>query len=355
MTRVGIIGCGNIARFHYEGYEQAGARVVHLCDVRAGAAQSVAQRYGARVCTDYRAVLDDPEVDLVSVTSISSSHKEICLAAIAAGKGVVCEKTLTENPADSAEIARAADRAGTFFATAYMKRFFPAAQQAKALLAGMGDIISIYARSSQPWDLWNAPLDERFRTHPSLVRLNYGGGALVCCGSHILDLVHWFAGRPARVCGDMSVREGMDIDRRANAMLWLAGGAIVHFEACWHPLTYAGYERNGWDERLEINATKGRLDFFTVRWDHPESNGALLVHQDPATGRVTEYRYSPVNPFDVEMAEMVRRFEAGEPGFPSAWDGYVVDELIAHITAAAEQRAVLPVAWRDEGSTGIRT
>ena len=355
MTRVGIIGCGHIARFHYEGYARAGAEVAHLCDLRVDAAEAVAQRYGARVSAEYRAVLDDPEVDLVSVTSNSSSHKEICLAAIAAGKGVVCEKTLTENAADSAEIARAADRAGTFFATAYMKRFFPAAQQAKALLADMGDTISIYARSWQPWDLWTEPLDERFRTHPSWVRLNYGGGALVCCGSHILDLVHWFAGRPTRVCGDMNTRDGMDIDRQANAMLWLPGGGIAHFEACWHPLIYAGYERNGWDERLEINTTKGRLDFFTVRWDHPENNGALLVHQDAATGRVTEYRYPPVNPFDVEMAEMVRRFEAGEPGFPSAWDGYVVDELIAHITAAAEQRTALHVAWRDEGRTGIRT
>jgi predicted dehydrogenase len=355
MTHVGIIGCGNIAPFHYEGYERAGARIAHVCDLRLDAGEAVARRCGARASADYRAVLSDPQVDLISVTTISSSHKEICLAAIAAGKGVVCEKTLTENPADSAEIARAADRAGIFFATAYMKRFFPAAQQAKQSLADMGEIIGIYARSWQPWDLWNQPLDERFTTHPSSVRLNYGGGALVCCGSHILDLVHWFAGRPTRVCANLNTRDGMDIDRQANAMLWLPGGGIAHFETCWHPLVYAGYERNGWDERLEINTTKGRLDFFTVRWDHPENNGALLVHQDAETGRVTEYRYPAVNPFDIEMAEMVRRFEAGDPGFPSAWDGYVVDELIAHITTTAEQRAVLPITWRDESGPGIRT
>lgn len=347
MVGVGIIGCGNISRFHLRGYERAGARIVHVCDVRADVAQGAGKPCGARVSAGYRAVLDDAEVDLVSVLTTASSHKEICLAAIASGKGVVCEKTLTDSAADSAEIARAAERAGTFFATAYMKRFFPAAQQAKKLLADMGEIISVYARSWQPWDLWNAPLDDTFITHPSFVRTKYGGGALVCCGSHILDLVHWFGGRPARLAADMHFRTGMDIDNQTNAMLWLEGGGIAHFETCWHPLAFAGYERNGWDERLEINTTKGRLDLFTVKWDEPERNGALLIHQDAASGRTTEYRYQPVNPFDVEMAEMVRRFEAGEAGFPSAWDGYVVDETIAHIAAASARKAVLTLSWRD--------
>lgn len=221
MARVGIVGCGNISRFHYEGYEKAGAQIAHVCDLRPEAAESVASRYGAKASTDYRVLLDDPDVDLVSVTAIASAHKDICLQAIAAGKGVVCEKTLTDNPADSAEIARAADASGVFAATAYMKRYFPGMQQAKQMLAEMGDIISIYARSWQPWDLWNCEVGEWFTTHPSVVVRNYGGGVLVCGGSHILDLIHWLGGRPASLCGDMHIRPGMDFDIQANAMRWL--------------------------------------------------------------------------------------------------------------------------------------
>ena len=93
MVNVGIIGCGNISRFHHEGYAAAGARIAHVCDVRPEVAQGVASRYGARASTDYRAVLDDPEVALVSILLPASLHREACLAAIAAGKGVVCEKT----------------------------------------------------------------------------------------------------------------------------------------------------------------------------------------------------------------------------------------------------------------------
>lgn len=347
MTRVGIIGCGGISHFHYEGYERAKAQIVHVCDLRPEAAKAVADRYSASASTDYRAVLDDPKVQLVSVLTNSATHKEICLAAIAAGKAVVCEKTLSDKAADSALIARAADKAGTFLATAYMKRFFPASQQAKALLAEMGPIISIHARTWQPWDLWSGPVADALKVHPSSVRRAYGGGVLVCGGSHILDLLHWFGGRARQVVGQMNTREGMDVDNQTNAMLWLENGGLAHLECCWHPLSFGGYERNGWDERLEINAVKGRLDLYTVLWNKPTNNGALLIHQDAKTGRTTEYRYPAVNPFDVEMAEMLRRFEAGEKPLPSAWDGYVVDETIAHITASAAQNKILPLKWED--------
>ena len=348
MTRVGIIGCGSIAKFHYEGYEKAGARIVHVCDLRREAAQPVATRYAAKLSTDYRAVLDDRSVELVSICTVAASHREIALAAIAAGKGVVCEKTLTDRPADSAEIARAADKAGSFFATAYMKNFFPATQQAKELLRGMGNIISIHARTWQPFSvLWDTTIPAVFAERPSPMMRNYGGGVLVCGGSHILNLIHGFGGRPSKVCGRLRFRPDLDIDLQANAMLWLEQGGVAHLEALWHPFKNVGYERNGWDERLEVNTAKGRLDLYTVLWDHPTNNGALLVHQDAASGRVTEYRYPAVNPFDIEMAEMLRRFQAHEAACPSAWDGYVVDELIAQIAASAAQDMALPVKWLD--------
>lgn len=349
MTNVGIIGCGGISRFHHEGFHLAGARIAHVCDVRREAAQAVGERYGARVSTDYRAVLDDPEVALVSVLTPASTHREICLAAIAAGKGVVCEKTLSDEAAASAEIAQAAERAGVFCATAYMKRFFPASQRAKRLLEDMGPVISLYARTWQPYrELWNETLGEWTRERPSAPVRAYGGGALVCGGSHILDLVHWYAGRPRRVCGHVATREGLDFDRATNALLWLPHGAACHFEAHWHPLQFAGYERNGWDERLEINTASGRLELYTVLWHAPDRNPALLIHQDADSGQVTEYRYPAVNAFHAEMAEMLRRFEAGEAPEPSAWDGYVVDQLIATITESAHAGAVRDLVYADE-------
>ncbi len=349
MTRVGIIGCGGIARFHCEGYERAGAQVVHACDVRREAARDVAERCGARCSTDYRTLLDDPEVELVSVCTTAGTHREICLAAVDAGKGVVCEKTLTENPADAAKVVRAAAESGAFLATAYMKNFFPAVRKAAELLADMGPITSLYARTFQPSaGVWADPLPTGMLEHPSPPVRKYGGGALVCGGSHVLNLVHRFAGRPERVSARMQSRDGLDFDVQACALLHLPGGGSCHFEAMWHPMAAIGYERNGWDERFEINTPAGRLEIYTVLWHRPESNGVLLVHHDAASGRMTEHRFEPVNVFDVEMAEMLRAFEAGETPSPSGVDGYVVDELIAHVAeSAARDGETLDVQWRD--------
>ena len=348
MVRIGIIGCGGIAKFHYEGYEKAGAKIAHVCDLHPDAAEAVARRYGAKAGTDYRAVLDDPNVDLVSIRTFGSTHRQIGLAAIAAGKAVVCEKTLTDSAAASAELMRAARQAGGFFATAYMKRFLPAAQKAKELLAGMGDIISLHARTWQPYGgLFGPDLPEALTARPSPVMRNYGGGVLVCGGSHILDLIHWFAGRCEKVCAQLRFRPEVDFDIQANALLWLPDGAMGQFECCWHDLKFAGLHRDGWDERLEINTPRGRLDLYTVLWNQPERNGSLLVHQDAATGVTTEYRYPAVNPFHLEMAEMLRRYQGGEEPDPSVTDGYVVDETIAAITRSSAERRPVEPQWAD--------
>ena len=349
MTKVGIIGCGSISQFHHVGYAKAGARVAHVCDIRMDAAQRVADMYGAKATDDYHTLLADPEIDLVSVCTVASAHKEICLAALAAGKAVVCEKTLTDVPEDSAAIARAADRAGIFCATAFMKNFFPAVIKAKELLRDMGPVTSIHARTWQPFSaFFDEPLPSWLLEKPTPMLRNYGGGVLVCGGSHILNLICGFAGRPTKVCGNLSYQPGVDADHQANAMLWLKDGGIANLECFWHPFTRVGYERNGWDERMEINTAKGRLDLFTPLWDHPENNGALVIHTDARSGAVTEYRYPAVNAFHAEMAEMIRRFEADEKPMPSAWDGYVVDELIAQITKSSQTGKIIEMKYQDQ-------
>src|SRR5687768_7498869 len=101
---IGVIGCGNISRFHFDGLESAGARVTWVCDLREEAARTRAEALGARATTDYRDILADPDVHAVGVTTVSHAHPAICRDAIEAGKSVICEKTLAENPDDAAEI-----------------------------------------------------------------------------------------------------------------------------------------------------------------------------------------------------------------------------------------------------------
>jgi predicted dehydrogenase len=347
---VGVIGCGNISKFHFSGLEKAGARVAWVCDLREAAARPWAERFGAQCTTDWRRVIADPEVQAVTVTAISAVHRPICLAAIAAGKAVICEKTLAVNANEALEIVRAAEQAGTVFYTSYMKRFIPAFQKAHELLPRLGRIVSTSIRAYQCWgDLWSAmPASGFFHTPPggtSQVVSNFGGGILVCGGSHILDLVCWLLGRPARVYATLVIPEGRDYDVQAAALLETAHG-IVHYEALAHPLRQIGFLNDGWDERVEINGTAGRIEVFSAAWDRFDYKASKLVHYDNHTGNSTEYRYAPASPFDLSVAFYLDGIAKGCQGSQSRLTGYEVDELIEHIKLSAQSGQAVTLNWR---------
>jgi predicted dehydrogenase len=210
---VGIIGCGGITRLHRPGLEKASVRVKWVCDIVKDNATPYMAQFSAAYAADYHEITADPDVQVVMVLTHSATHKAICLAAIAAGKAVICEKTLATNADDALEIVLAAEQKGTIFYTAYMKRFLPAVQKAKELFPSLGTILSTHVRVYQHWgDLWeNPPKDGFFHKPdgaPSPIVRSYGGGILVCGGSHILDLVGHFLGRPRRLYATMNVPAG---------------------------------------------------------------------------------------------------------------------------------------------------
>ena len=350
--RFAVIGCGGISRFHVNGLVKAGAEIACVVDVKPEAAEQYVQRHGARYTDDYREAIEDASVDAVTVTTPSRLHFAPALAALKAGKPVIVEKTLTDNVNNSLKLVQTVKDTGTLCFTAYMKRFFPAMQKAKELVPSLGQLISIHARSWQPWgDIWTRPLTEN-DSAPSFFRRNYGGGMLVMGGSHILDLTMWLVGRPARLWANQFSREGMDVDLRHTALMTLpdggqAAGASVCFEACGHPHRIIGYQKNGWEERIEINGLNGRLEIYPVWWDRPEQAPALLIHTDEKCGQVHEYRFPAVNSFDLEMAHFADCIRKGKQGSPDVHDGYAVDEVIAHITKSAKTSKPLDVKFRD--------
>lgn len=349
-VRVGIIGCGNISRFYFPGLEKYGADIRWLCDLVEDSAASAAQQYKAKVTTDYRRVIADQDVDAVIVTSVTSSHKPICLDAIRAGKAVICEKTLAENAGDAFEIVSQAQKHQTLLFTNYMKRFIPAVQKAHELLPSLGRVLSMHIRGHQPWgDLWGPnPAEGFFRTppgSPSLVRKNYGGGILVCGGSHLLDLVLCFMGRPQRLYASVYTPSDRDYDLRAAAMMETQNG-IVHYEALAHPLNKTGFLQDGWDEQIEIIGTRGALHIYSSFWDQTDSKASLLRHYDNAARYQTEYRYDPVSPFEPAVAYYLDQIQKKHQEPAALLAGYEVDELIEQMQRSSEKKQALDIDWK---------
>jgi predicted dehydrogenase len=338
----GIIGCGNIARFHFSALEKAGAQVAHVCDIDPAAVGRASERFRCHSSRDYRDLLADPRVTAVSVLA-PRSHREICRAALAAGKDVICEKTMTNGTEEAEDVARAAAASGRLFFTAYMKRFFPAVKKAKGLLPRIGRIFSAQVRSYQQWGNF-FETDDVGDFHR--VVESYGGAIVKCAASHVIDLTVYLLGRPTELYAHIDFVGTSDFDRKAVAVFHYPRGATATVEAVAHPLKRIGFERNSWDESLEIQGTTGRISLFTPRWDAPENNAALLVHYDDAAETSTEFRFPAINPFDEEISYFASCLERREQGMPDAVAGFTVDALIETMSLSARKKAVVPVDYR---------
>lgn len=111
------------------------------------------------------------------------------------------------------------------------------------------------------------------------------------------------------------------------------------------PLRRIGFLRDGWDERVEINGIRGRLEIFSAQWDNPYNKASLLVHYDNASGNVSEYRFDAVSPFDEAILFFCRNIEAGIQGGQTIMTGYDVDELIARVQQSSTLGQLVEVVW----------
>ena len=342
--RYGIIGCGNISKFHFGALEKIGADITFVADINIDAAKKWAAKYGAEVTDDYNKLISSKDVDVVCILAASNIHKDAAMKAIAAGKNVICEKTMMNHAQEAYEVAKAAKTAGTIFFTSYMKRFFPAARKMKELTDKIGTIFSANVRAYQCWGNFYSP-DHGWDL--DAVVNGYGGAVVKCAASHMLDMTVFLLGRPSNVYANVNYYPDSNFDRKATAMFEYDHPLVVTFETAAHPLKKIGYERNSWDEFIEIHGTEGRIKFSTVLWDHPENNGALVEYYDNRNETYTEFRFDAMNPFDEEIAYFNKCLEQKKHGEPSEVDGYVVDELIESIFKSNREKKSVKIDWKD--------
>jgi predicted dehydrogenase len=249
---------------------------------------------------------------------------------------------MTENASEAAELVQAVQAGHNLFFTAFMKRFFPAVQKARELLPALGRLFSAQIRTYQPWgNYYEMDAGEV----PVWVFEKYGGAVMKCAASHLLDLTFSLLGRPENLYSHVDYIPGSSFDRKVTALFEYLQGMVVSFEAAVHPLKRIGYERNAWDEHIQINGVNGRLDLYIVQWDYPEHNPALLVHYDNESEQSTEYRYPAVNPFYIEMSEISSALSQRKQIHPDVVDGFNVDYVIEMMAKSHSEKAPMKLDW----------
>jgi predicted dehydrogenase len=191
MIKAGIIGTGFIGPVHLEALRRLGVPVTALCDLPERA-KTAAESYGIpEAFGDYRELLRSPNVDVVHIASPNRFHAEMSLAALRAGKHVVCEKPLAMNTRETGQIVKLARASGKVFAVNYNVRFYPAVLALhRAVARGeLGDIIHVNGSYMQDWLFKDT--DYNWRLLPQ-----EGGKlrAVADIGTHWMDTVSFILG-----------------------------------------------------------------------------------------------------------------------------------------------------------------
>jgi predicted dehydrogenase len=190
--RAGIIGAGFIGRVHARSLRVAGVRVAGVAASSAESAAAAAEALGAETAFDDAEELAvSAEVDVVHVCSPNHLHLPLALAALEAGKHLVCEKPIALDAAGAAEMAAAAAAAGVVATVPFAYRYYPTVREARVRLRSVGDdgLRLIHGGYLQDWLLDAA--DDNWRVDAAL-----GGAsrAFADIGSHWCDLVEFVTG-----------------------------------------------------------------------------------------------------------------------------------------------------------------
>lgn len=290
---VGLIGAGFMAKAHSAAYAAmpmffwpAPAVVVKktICDLTEDSAKDAAARFGfEKYTTDWREVINDPDIDIIDIATPNDSHAEIAIAAAKAGKHIFCEKPIARTTEEAKAMLEAVEEAGVVNMLAFNYRRTPAITLAKKFIdeGAIGKIQTFRGTYLQDWSADpNVSLSWRFQKNIA------GTGTLGDIGTHVIDIARYLAGDIVEVCGSLKtyiderpVQQGsvdklgtvksntealkapVDVDDEVSFMLKFKNGSTGSIEAT----------RNAWGRNnyitFEIHGEKGSIFFNYERRD----------------------------------------------------------------------------------------
>ncbi|MDR1766584.1 MAG: Gfo/Idh/MocA family oxidoreductase [Lachnospiraceae bacterium] len=268
---VALIGCGWIGEGKHVPAvcSQPDLRMAALCDIDPGKAESLKVKFGledAKIYTDYKEMLRDPGIDIVQVATPNPLHCEMTVAALEAGKHVLCEKPMATTKADCEKMIAAARKANRKLTVGYQWRYRPEALYVKQACDDgvLGDIYYAKAHAT------------RYRGVPAwgeYLSGKNGGGVFIDGVPHSLDLTLWAMGNyePKSVKANLYDRmkdhgEGniwgswtddeFRVEDSGFAVVTMKNGATIYIEAAWIINLLSD------DMKTTLCGTKGGLDMF---------------------------------------------------------------------------------------------
>jgi predicted dehydrogenase len=354
MLRIAVLGTGFIGRFYTESIhgKRSRDRVQVVYGRDAERAKAFAEEHGvARFTTSIEEAVSAEDVDAVIIGLPNHMHEAAVIAAVEAGKAVLCTKPLGRNAAEALRMLEAVEKAGVFHA--YLEDLVYTPKTLKALesvrAGAVGDVLWVRSRETHPgphsdW-FWNKELS--------------GGGAIVDMGCHCIEIARNFIGKDIRpvevMCWADTQVHPIEAEDHAVGMVKYENGAIGQFEVSWA-------FRGGMDLRDEVAGTEG-----TIWLNHWLRTGMEMFTAGGQSGYVAEKAESetgwlfPVGDEAVALgyvdmfADVLSAMEESRAPMEDFYDGYVVNAIVDAAYRSVDSKrwesVDLPI-WR--GQEGVR-
>ncbi len=348
IVKVGIIGCGGIANGkHMPSLAKIpNVQMVAFCDIIVERAEEAARKYGvegAKVYKDYRELLKDESIEVVHVLTPNREHADITVAALEAGKHVMCEKPMAKTAADARRMVEAAKRTGKKLTIGYQNRFRPDSIYLKKVCEN-GELGEIYfakahAVRRRAVPTWGVFLDEDAQ----------GGGPLIDIGTHALDLTLWMMNnyKPKYVVGTSYQKLGKKlsegnawgpwdpekytVEDSAFGFIVMENGATIILESSWALNTLQTGEA-----RTTLCGTEGGADMQDGLRINGERHGKLYVTLPALDAKgVDFYDASQDSPGDLEAKTWINCILNDTEPLVKPEEALVVTEILEAIYESA--------------------
>lgn len=264
VLNIGVIGCGKIAQMRHlpEYAANPAVKLYGLYDLNAQRTEALAEQYGAKAFSSYQELLADPAIDAVSVCTANASHCEVTVAALEAGKHVLCEKPMATTLSECEQMVEAAKKTGKFLMIGHNQRLARAHARAKELIVQgeIGEIVTFRTTFGHGGpETWTIDPGNVWFFDKKLAAF----GAMADLGIHKTDLIQFLTGqRVAEVTAyigtlDKKLPDGslIGVDDNAICIYRMSGGTVGTMTASW---TYYGAE----DNSTVLYGTKGIMRIY---------------------------------------------------------------------------------------------
>lgn len=340
---VGVIGLGGVAEIgHLPWYKfNQNVEIKAVVDINLAKAKRIAGKYGVRkYYTDYLKLLEDKDVEAVSICTPVHLHREHVIMACKYGKHVLVEKPMARDIDECREMITVAEKNNVILMVGFMKRFNPGFQFIKSMLDS-GEIGSPHYIDVH-WSLFDIQGSEGFR-----YKSYTGGGVFQDHGSHYIDLSRWwFNDEVKELVAEFNIMvSGREVEDHGVVLLRFRRGGIATIETSRIGLAHPNY---GLYERGQIYTTKGGLTFNVPDWTSYELPRISIFNgNDWRTIKLWKNGRSPPKHymFKREIDHFIHCILNDEQPIVTGYDGLKAIEVInaAYISFLEKRKVSLPL------------